>query len=561
MRLPILLLLLFSLPLAVFAENRIKHIIAEDLDEIREVQAFDIDGDGDMDIAGVARGLNMVAWWENEEGVFTQHIISEQFWDAWSIAVADIDFDGDGDIFTAGYFADEIAMWEYNPSVPGGWDYHQVIHINGSKGVTLVDMNRDGRLDVIGAGAKADKIIVAMNLGYNSWGLVTVVEGLEGARQTYAADLNGDDRLDIIASAGASGTIVWLEWDEGNWIEHEIIGEEYKGSRGVHAADIDNDGDLDVVSAARYINEVTWWENRNNGESWVRHPIPYTIKQPRNVLPTDVDEDGDIDIVANGFQDDAVVWFENLGNNEWGRRFIVQGFDGALGFDLRDMDGDNDMDIVVAGNSADQVGLWETISADPVQVNIRPHEPTQVFSSEGGSIMYDVTMRGEFSFATDVEWWTELIAPNGTLIDTSEVLPCTFMPGETITITDQTIELTDVSKEGEYKLSVKVGKYPDAVQEAGSVNVPVARSIRLRPAYPNPFNAIAQIELVVPSAGDARVMLYNVLGQQVAVLHRGPLQAGVQTFVIDGDNLASGVYFIRAEVGKHSAIRKITLIQ
>ncbi len=551
---------LFSFP--VLADNWLKHVVADDVLTVREAYAFDIDADGDIDVASVAHDSNEVAWWENIEGSFEKHVLASDFWDAWSVTCADIDNDGDGDVLAAGYFADQVALWEYTPD---GFIYQEVIHLNGAKGVHVADMNLDGRLDVIGAGAQADKISVAMNFGVDADGrpdlrAIDIATNIDGVRSTYAADLNNDGRQDIIASAGASGTILWFQWDAGNWIEHTIIGEEYEGSRGVSAADIDNDGDMDVVSAARNLNEVTWWENKNNGESWVRHPLPQSLGQPRSVQTLDMDSDGDIDIVANSFQDDAIYWYENQPGDSWGRNTIAQRFDGAMGFHVGDFDADGDYDMVAAGNGADEIGLWETISDDPLWINIRPHDPKILLADEGDTVYYDISMGSEFSFATDGDWWAVAQVPGQSAVELAQGA-VTFRPKQAIYIPDQEWIIDDVSIEGDYELKINVGKYPDSIQGTSSFMIPVTRSVELRPGFPNPFNAIARIKLEMPYAGNARIDVFNILGHKVAELHNGALDAGLQTFSFDATGLASGLYFVRAEARGTTQFQKITLIK
>jgi peptidase C25-like protein/carboxypeptidase family protein/type IX secretion system substrate protein len=79
--------------------------------------------------------------------------------------------------------------------------------------------------------------------------------------------------------------------------------------------------------------------------------------------------------------------------------------------------------------------------------------------------------------------------------------------------------------------------------------------------YPNPFNPTASVSFSMKEAADAKAMLYNVLGQRVAVLVDGELKAGSHQLTIDGNNLASGVYFLRFQAGPMQATRKVVLLR
>jgi hypothetical protein len=74
--------------------------------------------------------------------------------------------------------------------------------------------------------------------------------------------------------------------------------------------------------------------------------------------------------------------------------------------------------------------------------------------------------------------------------------------------------------------------------------------LMLGPVYPNPSSGEVTVEVAVPEAMNVRVELFNVLGQQVGLLHSGELTAGVHELRWDGRTAsgaeaASGVYLIR----------------
>jgi hypothetical protein len=79
--------------------------------------------------------------------------------------------------------------------------------------------------------------------------------------------------------------------------------------------------------------------------------------------------------------------------------------------------------------------------------------------------------------------------------------------------------------------------------------------------YPNPFNPRTTIELAVAQAGQIRVTVVNLLGQQVAVLADGRLDAGTHRLSFDGAALATGVYFVRAEQGSRVDTAKVLLVK
>jgi len=66
--------------------------------------------------------------------------------------------------------------------------------------------------------------------------------------------------------------------------------------------------------------------------------------------------------------------------------------------------------------------------------------------------------------------------------------------------------------------------------------------------YPNPFNPVTAIEYTVPQSGDVSLIVYNLLGQEVARLVDDFQQAGYHKITWDASNMASGIYLYRIEV-------------
>ncbi|HTY01982.1 MAG TPA: T9SS type A sorting domain-containing protein [Bacteroidota bacterium] len=79
--------------------------------------------------------------------------------------------------------------------------------------------------------------------------------------------------------------------------------------------------------------------------------------------------------------------------------------------------------------------------------------------------------------------------------------------------------------------------------------------------YPNPFNPKTGIRVQGSGNRDMRLVVYDLLGREVAVLANGKYPAGEHTFTFDGTNLASGVYMYRLTAGAFSAVRRMLLVR
>jgi hypothetical protein len=82
--------------------------------------------------------------------------------------------------------------------------------------------------------------------------------------------------------------------------------------------------------------------------------------------------------------------------------------------------------------------------------------------------------------------------------------------------------------------------------------------------YPNPFNPSTTISFTLPDAGLVTLKIYNLLGQEVAVLlDKEELDEGEQTINFVADGLESGIYFYRVNVnnGEYQSFKKMLLIK
>ena len=78
----------------------------------------------------------------------------------------------------------------------------------------------------------------------------------------------------------------------------------------------------------------------------------------------------------------------------------------------------------------------------------------------------------------------------------------------------------------------------------------------------NPFNLQSQFTLVVAQDQVVTAELFNTLGQRVAVLFNGTVEANqAQLVTIDGAGLASGMYIVRINGERFSDALSVTLLK
>lgn len=104
---------------------------------------------------------------------------------------------------------------------------------------------------------------------------------------------------------------------------------------------------------------------------------------------------------------------------------------------------------------------------------------------------------------------------------------------------------------------------PDSVvSSAGDLpggSVPL--SFSLRQNYPNPFNPATKITYTLPSASKVKLVVYDVLGREVATLVNEELNAGIHTVGFSGVSIPSGVYFYTLRAGAFTETRKMMILK
>lgn len=88
-----------------------------------------------------------------------------------------------------------------------------------------------------------------------------------------------------------------------------------------------------------------------------------------------------------------------------------------------------------------------------------------------------------------------------------------------------------------------------------------ARLFALLPNYPNPFNPETVIPFDIPREGHVELTLYNLLGQAVATVFSGRLEAGAHEVRFNAQGSPSGLYIVRLEADGAVLTRTMTLLK
>ena len=89
----------------------------------------------------------------------------------------------------------------------------------------------------------------------------------------------------------------------------------------------------------------------------------------------------------------------------------------------------------------------------------------------------------------------------------------------------------------------------------------VPEKYRLFQNYPNPFNPTTKVKMQIAKMSDVKLIVYDALGREVAMLVNEQLKPGAYEVVWDASGYPSGVYFYKIEAGEFVETRKMVLLK
>jgi hypothetical protein len=256
------------------------------------------------------------------------------------VETADFNGDGKNDLLVAAFGwrrTGELAIMENRTTDAArpAFTKHTIDPRPGGIHALPLDLNHDGRMDFVALLAQQYETVVAyINKGAGDFSfdqkvIYTAPHPNWGSSGIQLVDLDKDGDLDVLLTHGDTFDdglakpyhgIQWLE-NTGTYpyVEHTIA--QMPGVHRAQAADIDGDGDLDIVACALLaggsdVDEATlpalvWLEQTRPG-TFVRHTIEMGNPRHATLDVGDIDLDGDLDIVTGHFSIDrpASAWID-----------------------------------------------------------------------------------------------------------------------------------------------------------------------------------------------------------------------------------------------------------
>jgi hypothetical protein len=102
---------------------------------------------------------------------------------------------------------------------------------------------------------------------------------------------------------------------------------------------------------------------------------------------------------------------------------------------------------------------------------------------------------------------------------------------------------------------------PTGIQAVNQISSQLPKKFILHQNYPNPFNPVTNIEFAVPKSSFVKMIVYDVLGKEIAILVNENLKAGTYNADWNASKYPSGVYFYKLVTEGFSETKKMVLIK
>ena len=417
------------------------------------------------------------------------------------------------------------------------------------------------------------------------------------------ADMDNNLSYDIAGGTGSPGYLSWIWNLNSTPLNGWPIGLT-QNVTGIAIGDVNNDGALELVLSSTTLCNKRIWVISASGEilsAWRPQSVNVTASENPPAL-ADLDGNGDLEILWSGWGD---IYAWNHDGTEFWDRIELSGGD-LSPIAIGDLEGDGDLEFVVTSSTRVMLfshdgtlaaGAWPYTrpgicwvwssceTSGPIIGDIDEDNEQEIVLNMGGSrwgliafeadgsivrgfptieppnyspsctpVMMDIDRDGDVEICSYAEHYA-----GGDYHFRAVVydLPSLY----TSCLVDWPMRQRDPHRSGCYGGAGDFANSPSILTQQGAQFSSYADEFILYAPHPNPFNASTTISCQLPAASCLSLVVYDIMGREVANLYDGFMGAGYHEFVWDAKGVGSGVYFAVLKYAGSIESRKLLLLK
>ncbi len=327
-----------------------------------------------------------------------------------------------------------------------------------------------------------------------------------------------------------------------------------QSQKGIAWADFDRDGFLDLAISGSSVQTVIYKNNNGllTGPVWTSNSLNPSAQ---DLITGDLDNDGYPELAVVNFGSKRIEIFKNRnGILDSDPTWVYVAGSSATSISFGDLNGDGFLDLAVGTARTPVVVFLNQSSIIPVElasfsycVNGNNVELKWTTATETNNQGFQVERSQKSDVKSQNSWETiGFVNGKGTTTEKSDYsyIDKNLQPGKYF------YRLKQIDMDGSFYYSNEL-----------EVSIEYPFVFKLEQNYPNPFNPITVISWQSPVGIWQTLKLYNILGNEVAILVDEYKEAGSHKVDFDASKLSSGVYIYKLTAGTFHTSKMMILLK